>query len=1433
MGFGLPQALLLLLGAVPLILFLHSLKPRGLKIKTTTLFLWERVLKERPVGTRLGRLFKKNLLLLLQLLVALFLIAAMAQPWLAVFRVQQGDLVAVLDLSASMMAKGRSGSRFDELRRVFLSSVDGMARDQKMMVIGAGPVPRILSPFTSDKGRLKATVRSLRPSDAPAEVKEAILFAHSFLKRGSRDRILVFSDGAFDGAEELPWASPHLRWVRIEGKNDNVGILGFEFRRLPDAEDRYEIMVRVKNFSRRALEAPLRIEMGGKKWLEEKIKVAPQQDRVLIRPFAGRLEARATAILGVEDDFPTDNRAYLVLSESPRMRVLYAGKGNPFLLHFLRLLPGVELTHVDRLDKDDLASRYDVIIVDRIPAPPLTRGNFILIGTVPGGLSLEAGGKIFRPRPLPPRKHPLTEGLRLDDVYIRDALRISAQGGIPLVESSEGPLILALERGRLRALVVAFDFLASDLPFKVAFPVLLSNALNWFRPERSEFPAVRVQAGSAFSTSLPDDRVEVITPTGRKEILPVASNPFSIAETLEVGFYTFRTRSGEGQFAVNLFSESESDLSSRIAARHPPGEEPQVEKRTEALALWPALLVLASILLALEGFLALRGSASFYPLAFRLLALGGAFGALVNPQFFRASEALDVVFAVDYSWSVGKAAKEEALRLLRDSQRIKGSETRAGLLFFGREPAWEFWPRADIPTEDFSPQVARDGTDIQAALLAAISPIGEGREGRILLLSDGNENRGEASRILPLIRSRGVPVWVLPVSPYRGKNEISVSDLALPLAVASGEAFEVRGAIDSLSEARARIKLLRDGFVQKEEFLTLKAGRTWVRFRENLDAPGRHSYELLVESSEDTLAENNLLQGTVEVKGSPRVLYVHSGEDELFFSRVLKVQGFSVLASPPEESPLSLAELSAYDLLVLDNVPAYRLSAAKMEAIESYVRDLGGGLLVIGGHQSYGAGGYYRTPFERLLPVEMRPPTRVDIPHVALLFVLDKSGSMGAGPPGATKLDLAKAAAMAAAELLNPSDQVGILAFDAGWEWVLPFQQVGRGDLVSERLSALQADGGTDLYKAMAEAYRSFSARSAAIKHILVLSDGLTDKADFRSLVQRMVGDKITVSTVALGEDADLSLLGEIAKEGKGRGYVTHDPRTIPQIFTTETLLVSRDLLVEKLSHVTLATFLGPLKGLSLKRFPPLRGYVLAHPKARAELLMKVDNDPLLVSWRYGLGKVVAFTSDLGGRWGREWVRWEDFPQWAGQIARSAIRRFSGERIRPEVRQEGEGLRLVVDLFSPEGGFVNELSLKGKLTGSDGSTVEKSLRQIAPGRYESRLTIPKRGIYFLTLYEDEAKGQLATIPFVAPYPKEYRELEPNMALLRRLAEESGGEIIDPDKSEEALSRLFAPDRSKATIARESWWGLTGLSLLLFLGDLGLRRLPRRQSSATS
>ena len=1444
MLWGLPAALLLLAGALPLILFLHSLKPRGLKIATTTMFIWQRVLRERPLGTRLGWLLRKNLLLILQLLAALALIVALADPSLLHIGQRSGDMVVVLDLSASMKATGKSGSRrIDDLRREFNSLIDRLSSEQRMLVIGAGAEPRLMAPFSADKRRLRELARTLSATDSPGRIKEAILFAHGFLKHGSADQVTVISDGAFAAAEEFTAAAPHLRFVKVDGAGENIGnigIVGFEVRRQPERATPAEILVHVRNYTAKAVRVPLALSLGGRQILREEIDIGADDRRVLIYPFDGALAGRLVAQLDFADDFITDNQAYLAVADTPPLRVLYVGPGNPYLNNLFRFFVNIELTTVARWDDGaaQMAGKFDVVICDRVAPPALTQGNFIFIDTLPVKSPLVRQAALANPRLLLPlAKHPLTDGLSLADLQVREAAPLRENGtGVALARVAQGPLLYAFETAQLRFVYLGFDLLQSDLPLRVAFPVLFHNIFEWFQPQRLEFPGQSARAGAPFKLGpgQTEAAMEITSPSGKKITL-ASGGSLVFIDTLEAGFYAFKDRQREGEFAVNLLDEAESQIISRLntgASATKTDTAPWVER---GWSLWPILVGAVVLLLGAEILLAYRQGLSMYSIMMRAGALAALALALVNPRWFQPTAALDVIFGVDLSRSVGQEGQEKARTVLEFAAGLKKTATRTGLMTFGAAPEWEFPPRDGALPVEFSTHQDREQSDIQAALQAAAAQIGEGRQGRILLFSDGNENRGESARVVPLLRSQGVQVWTLPVGLSRGRNEIYLADLVLPRQVDSAESFEIRGAIESLREAPARLRLLRDGVLSAERELRLSAGSNNVSFRDTLNERGNHRYELLVESADDTLAENNLLQGVVEVKGPPRVLLLSAQKDsQRVLSRVLQVQGYAVVEAAPEAHSVSLAELAAFDLLVLDNVPAFQLTHAKMESIEKYVRDFGGGLLVVGGSQSYGAGGYYRTPLERILPVDMRPPAKLEMPHVALLFVIDKSGSMGSGGEGSTKLDLAKAAAIAAADIMNPTDQVGILAFDANWDWALPFRQVGKGEWITEKLANLQSDGGTDLYKAMVEAYRGIAGKTASIKHVIALSDGLTDKADFQALVAKMARDGITVSTVSIGSDADVKLMAEIAKEGKGRGYVALDPQTIPQIFTTETLLISRDLLIEKAVAPSIVAATGALKGIPQNNLPALRGYVLTYPKPRAELLMRVDTDPLLVSWRYGLGRVMAFTSDLSGRWGKDWVGWNAFPQWASQIGRDTMRKILDGKLRVDFHSDGDAVKVVGDLVAQDGKFLNHLKLQATVVAPNQTSREQPLQQSAPGRYEGKFTPAQRGIHFITLYAEGQAGAaplpVATVPYIAPYPKEYRDLKPNLALLSRLAEETGGEMLDAEKFHDGLKRLYTPTPGKSSQGQETWWPLASAGLLLFLTDLVLRSWPWRRTA---
>jgi von Willebrand factor type A domain len=368
----------------------------------------------------------------------------------------------------------------------------------------------------------------------------------------------------------------------------------------------------------------------------------------------------------------------------------------------------------------------------------------------------------------------------------------------------------------------------------------------------------------------------------------------------------------------------------------------------------------------------------------------------------------------------------------------------------------------------------------------------------------------------------------------------------VPARVNVSEPLDVRVVVSSQQAAPAQLLLFRDQTLIGEREIELRPGKNSQVFSDTLEDPGLHRYEAVVNVAGDPRTENNRNIAFTDVVGKARVLVVYGEEgppNEL--AQSLTVQGLAPELRRWTELPQALSDFLKYDAIILDNAPGLGVSLSKMEAMEKYVRDGGGGLIMLGGDRSFGPGGYYRTPVERALPVNMDVPAKMTIPSLALMIVIDKSDSMGGyigdgsrgGRPtqGTTKLELAKMASFSAITLLNPFDQVGLVAFNTDTEWVIPLTEAGDRERIGTKLSALNHSGGTDVYKGLVEGFQALAQVKAIKKHLILLSDGLTPKADFEGLVRQMAQQRITVSTVALGEDADKWLMSQVADWGQGR----------------------------------------------------------------------------------------------------------------------------------------------------------------------------------------------------------------------------------------------------------------------------------------------------------
>ena len=775
-----------------------------------------------------------------------------------------------------------------------------------------------------------------------------------------------------------------------------------------------------------------------------------------------------------------------------------------------------------------------------------------------------------------------------------------------------------------------------------------------------------------------------------------------------------------------------------------------------------------------------------------------------------------VVLAVDQSRSVagdsGKIAKtfgEEAAG--------QQDHPRTVYLPFAAAPGEIATELADSPGSAAS--AAGDAaTNLAAAIRAARAAIPADYVPQIVLFSDGNQTDEDA---LSAARAAGVPVSTVPLPTV--EPEVYIAGVDAPTRVREGQPFTVGVTVQSTHDG--------DGVVEIHE----RGARPVIHQRQHVHKGENHwrfpllapagpvaAYSVRLSEFPDTLAENNTASFGVLVGPKPRVLLVESKPVlAAHLADALKEQNIEVQVCLPAAIPDTASGLERYDLVILSNVPAAALPAARMELLRGYVRDYGGGLIAVGGDQAFTPGGYHGTPLEEILPVWSEAKKNKPKPTLAMVVVLDCSGSMEG-----KSITLAKQAMQRAVEMLSPRDQIGLLAFeDRSW-WVSPLHVCNDKAQILQRLDTIAAGGETDMYPPLEKAYLALRDSFADLKHMIVLTDGVSSPGDFEALVKRIAASGITVSTLAVGDEAAGPLLQDMAERARGHYYFCDDVAKVPQIFELETSIAAKLGITEEPFSPKMVHPAAMLGTLDFKGAPTLLGYVETRPKDGSQLVLASESgDPLLVYWQYGRGTSVAFTSDIQSRWAAAWLQWPDFgPFWVG-LVRDALRKEPPLPSTLHVEQDGRGVLAILDAQDAQGHFFNGGEVALRVIDPPQKARELSLPQVAPGRYAARFATSTAGLYLL---EPKLTYQGRPIDVErrvigATYPDELRVKPVNTGLLQEIAQVSGGRF-DPKPAE-----LLAPADRSVPRTLPLWPYLLAAALLLFLLDLSLKRLEPPQT----
>jgi len=844
--------------------------------------------------------------------------------------------------------------------------------------------------------------------------------------------------------------------------------------------------------------------------------------------------------------------------------------------------------------------------------------------------------------------------------------------------------------------------------------------------------------------------------------------------------------------------------------------------------IFPWVLVLL-VLVPWTAWIALRmrslsRTRKWIALTLRCLILTALIAALAGAELVRTNDKLAVFFLLDQSNSIVEEFRQAAVDAVKQTcETFMGQNDEAGVIVFGEQPSIEHKIEARLRLEQVRSYVGGEQTDIAAAVRLAMAAFPQGHMKRMVLYTDGNETVGAALEEIKLARAAGIEVNVAPLETGESP-EVRVREVNVPSRVNTEEPFKLQVIVESDQDCDAILRVYQR--VQQGKRLlqsadvTLQQGDNAFLLPQELNQQGFYEYEATIESAADTVNANNVGRAFTVIQGEPRVLYLEADpEHSTRLGQALVAEGLHVVTADLGSFPTSLAGFQDFDVVILSNVSSTDLTTEQIRSLEAMVRDLGIGLVMIGGPDSFGAGGYYDSAVERALPVNMDIKERKVMPRGALVLIMHTC-EIPEGNAWAREIGIASL------NVLASQDLMGTLAYkwDGTDDWLFPLQPVGdkrrmQAALTNPQIGDMPATG-----PGLQMAYDALVVADAAAKRVVIISDGDAQQPP-RALLKNLADAKITVSTVCISPHSlsDQQSLQVVAQATGGEYYLVQNPTNLPQIFTKEAATVKRGLLVEK-EFVPQAQYASEiLRGVLDNGLPPLRGYVVTVPKENASVpLVSDEADPILAHWRYGLGKSVAFTSDVTTRWAPNWMQWEEFNRFWAQAVRWATRDTAPTTFQVNVRAEGGWGHVRIDAVDEQGRFVNFLRPRGAVTGPgpDFSHSEINLAQTGPGIYEGMFPVDEHGVYMVNLVYTRQDGSQGMLPagLALGYSPEYEYHTSNMPLLEEMAAEGGGNLVSPGDNP-FLHNLEA----SATIT-PVWHYLVAFAVCLFPVEIFVRRV---------
>ena len=813
----------------------------------------------------------------------------------------------------------------------------------------------------------------------------------------------------------------------------------------------------------------------------------------------------------------------------------------------------------------------------------------------------------------------------------------------------------------------------------------------------------------------------------------------------------------------------------------------------------------------------------------------------------KSEREISTVFLMDMSDSITEEGKVWMWNYLKDLNGSLDDKVKRGVVIFGGEskiitPALtDDLELENILGEITASNISTDRTDIASGLMATLGIMPEDSSKMVVLLSDGNQNMGEAEKAATMVAGNDVKVFVVSPPDIQEVDEILIKKIIVPKEINEGEMFSVKVVVENRSDraVKGNLKLHKKNGILKEWNTEFKSGisvfefpyksreKGFVKFNANLD---------IEDAGLDLDKENNSKFAFVNVSGKTRLLYINGDKNKkTYLTDALADKTIVVEVKKPRQIPNTLQEYLKYDSIIFSNVSKNHISNKQMQLIEKYVKDYGGGFVMTCGTNITAKGGYSGTQLEKILPVKIiggEPPKKEKKSRLSLVLIIDKSGSMLG-----KKMLFAKKASIELIKQLKANDNFGIVAFDTAPYTIVelkPKEEVKKE--IIRKLSMLRADGGTDIFPAMDAAYQQIRKKNSKVSHVILLSDGNTKSIYYHydKMISKFQKANITVSTIALGTWlVNTKLLEDIAKKTKGQFYQISDIIKLPRLIIKDSdFFVSQSDFHEEHFYPKINQRSQILKGIYDKQFPPLKGHTITEAKVNVEIPLVTNimgkTDPILADWRYGLGKVVVYASDANARWSSKWINWSMFNKFWSQVVRWSMRDLS--KVNYDLKVKADDSKIVLQIESSTL-LEDDTKLEVSLMSPDYTSNGKGflLKQVAPKRFISELENIDPGAYNLKISRIrhgnviDLKTKGLVIPEkIATKPLEYAVQGNNVSQLKNIAEITGGKY-NPKKEE------IAVEEQEIVIFKSLADFLIPLALFLFIIDIAVRKFNRRMA----